>query len=208
MNFEKILVEKNDCDSKNGLIYSSWSITWEKLLLTYPDAQIEVLERIEENGNRLPYFGNDKIGYIVMVKITIPSRNNWTFTERLAIVDFKNQSIIKENDIDSRDICDTIQRCINKVIARVNIGLNVYQNDFSHIPQEKKIQQKPQTQKIDFEVYKQTLLDSKTEKDLKDNFSNAYKVKDAFTQEQMTELVNIKDNLKEELQTKEIQNIL
>ena len=137
MNFKKILLSKNDCDTKNNIIYSSWSVTWEKLLETFPDAQVDVLERIFEDGNRLPYFGNDKIGYMVMVKITIPSKNNWTFTERLAIVDIRNNSILKEEQIDSRDICDTIQRCINKVIARVNIGLNVYQKDFSDIPEKK-----------------------------------------------------------------------
>jgi hypothetical protein len=161
-NFTILPFGKDNISQKQqgGIIlsYSSWSYTWEKFITTYPYHKIVILQ--DSNGNK--YFGNDTIGYEVRVELFLydskqdyfDNKHWWNFIEPLAILDHTNEvqklvdynytkstkngpKTIKVYAFNIADINNTIQRCITKAIARTGIGLNVYQNDYSHIPEEK-----------------------------------------------------------------------
>lgn len=149
----EIKVEKKDTDTKDTgsmkLTYTAWQTAWKLLMQTYPQAVITTITRQDVDGNVFEFHGNESIGYCVYVRLQI-KEIGFDFTERLAILDNANnpQKIANYEFTNSRgklvkvaglcidDVCNTIQRCTVKVIARAGIGLNVYEGDFSDIKTE------------------------------------------------------------------------
>lgn len=145
--WKEVRIDKKDTESKKvgyqTQNYTAWQVAWRELMQHYPDAIITQLE----NANGMPYFGDEDIGYIVKVRLQIPSIN-FDFTEYLTILDSQNlpQFKVIKKFFDAKDtqktvypftaadICNTIQRCIVKATARAGIGLNVYEGDFSDVP--------------------------------------------------------------------------
>ena len=129
--------------------YTSWQHAWTLLMQNYQNAKITVLTRQDHDGNILEFHGNESIGYCVFVRLQI-EEIGFDFTERLAILDNANnpqiiadyefvnakKQTVKVCGLGMDDICNTIQRCTVKAIARAGIGLNVYQGDYSDIKDE------------------------------------------------------------------------
>lgn len=149
----EIKVEKKDTDTKDTgsmkLTYTAWQTAWKLLMQTYPQAVITTITRQDADGNVFEFHGNESIGYCVYVRLQI-KEIGFDFTERLAILDNANNPqkiadyeftnskgrLVKVAGLCIDDICNTIQRCTVKVIARAGIGLNVYEGDFSDIKSE------------------------------------------------------------------------
>jgi len=134
-DIELVEIAKNECGEKNGVLYASWASVWGKFITSAQNKNytFKIREKILDDGSFVEYFGNEEIGYSVYVDIY--KHDKLWFTERLAIMDFKNKpQFLKKNPFTIFDINNTIQRCITKGLARIGIGLNVYNGDFSHVP--------------------------------------------------------------------------
>lgn len=109
---------------KNGLTYLSWASAWAEVKKLYPDATYKVLHQIDERGNGRPWFTDDNSGW-VEVEVTIDGMSQ---TEMLAIMDFKNKSIQKDN-ITSADANKSVKRCLVKCLALFGLALHVYEGE-------------------------------------------------------------------------------
>lgn len=156
----EIKVSKKDTDTKDTgamrLTYTAWQTAWKLLMETYSNAKVVVVTRQDTNGNVLEFHGNDSIGYCVFVRLQI-EEIGFDFIERLAILDNANNPqkiadyeftnakgrVVKVAGLCIDDICNTIQRCTVKAIARAGIGLNVYEGDFTDIKTEYNIAKEP-----------------------------------------------------------------
>lgn len=98
-----------------GLNYLSWATAY-KLALTHdPGTTFKILE----NENGLPYFTDGK-RYFVKTSVTM-----FDETKRmiLPVMDNKHNAV---SDPDSRDINDSIMRCLVKNLALFGLGLCLY----------------------------------------------------------------------------------
>ena len=104
-------------DKKGGLTYLPWAWAWGKLLENYPDSTYEVYENIDS----LNYHHDGNTAW-VKTGVTVKGIE---LIEYLPIMDFKNNSIIKDR-ITSFDVNKAIQRSMTKAVARHGLGLYIY----------------------------------------------------------------------------------
>jgi len=104
-------------EKKNGLSYLSWAYAWGELKTLYPSAKRTVYETPEG----CIYHTDGKTCW-VKVGITIDGIEE---IEILSVLDYKNQAILLEN-VTSANVCNSIQRCGTKAIARHGLGLYIY----------------------------------------------------------------------------------
>ena len=116
--------------SKSNLSYLPWSSAWAEVKKRYPDANFRVIPQImDEGGNTRPWHDDGKTGW-VEVGVTI---NEQEIIEMLAIMDFKNKSIIADQ-ITSVDANKSIKRCLVKACAMHGLGLYIYEGE--ELPEE------------------------------------------------------------------------
>lgn len=126
-----------NCDSftekKNGLTYLSWAIAWRETIKIYPDATY----KIELNDDKIPMFGNAKLGYMVYTSVTINGLErimwlpvmdnaNKTMKDESYTYDTKFKKGVVVEAIDMFDINKTVMRCLTKNLAMFGLGVNVY----------------------------------------------------------------------------------
>jgi len=112
----------------NNLDYAPWANVWEEVLKFDDKAVFEVAE----TTNGFPAFINST-GGLVKVNVTIKgvTRSQW-----LALMSGYQHKAVPRNAITSRDVQDTIQRCLVKCVALFGLGLDLYQKD--GLPEQKK----------------------------------------------------------------------
>lgn len=123
------------------MTYIAWSIIADYMLRYYPDFTYKV---VKANGKDLLdddklYFGDDEIGYMVAVKVTVCGIERFGY---LPIIDSANKTIKlksytyinsfgKEKIVDALtmfEVNSTIMRCMVKVVAsQFGLGLSTYQ---------------------------------------------------------------------------------
>lgn len=110
--------------TKNGLSYLSWASALAEVKKIYPNMKYEVLHQVDANGNGRPWFTDDNSGW-VEVTVTIDGESQ---TEMLAIMDFKNKAIPKDN-ISSVDANKSIKRCLVKCLANFGLAMHIYEGE-------------------------------------------------------------------------------
>lgn len=116
-------IKEGDAKTKPGqgnLTYLSWASAWEQVLKVDAEADWEVVT--DASGN---LYHNDGKTCDVRVKLTI---GGLTRTMTLPVMDHRNNSITLEN-ITSRNVNDSIQRCLVKCCAKFGLGLSLYQGE-------------------------------------------------------------------------------
>ena len=106
-------------EKKNGLTYLSWSWAWAEFIKLYPSATYE----IKKNVNGLPYFGDDKLGYMVYTAVTV---DTVTHEMWLPVMDFKNKSMLQPTTF---DLNKAVMRCLTKNLAMFGLGLYIYSGE-------------------------------------------------------------------------------
>ena len=162
--WQEIKIDKADTKEKESKYkYASWQKAWKLLYTNFPYAKVSVISRTEADGNILQYHGNENIGYSVYVRIVV-DEIKFDFTECLCILDGANNAQkLKEYEFVDKygktkkvkafamdDVNNTIQRCTVKAIARLGIGLNVYENDYAEVDRKyEKIEESIQSSPIE-----------------------------------------------------------
>ena len=118
-HFEKLNgINVNDRTEKKGnLTYLSWTWAWGELMKNYPDST----SRVYEDANGMNYHTDGRTAW-VKCGVTVEGQE---VIEYLPVMDNRNNSIPLER-ITSRNVNDSIQRCITKAIARHGLGLYIY----------------------------------------------------------------------------------
>jgi hypothetical protein len=111
--------------TKGKLSYLSWSSAWAEVKKRYPLATYRIVPQImDELGNTRFWHTDGKTGW-VEVEVTIEDES---ISEVLAIMDFKNQSIVAD-DITSVDANKSLKRCLTKACAMHGLGLHIYNGE-------------------------------------------------------------------------------
>lgn len=105
-------------EKKGGLDYISWSNAWKLAMENDPEASFEIID--SELG--IPLFTDRGNVNLVKTKVTF---NGKTKSMTLPIMDNRNKAK-PYSAIDSRDVSDSIMRCLTKNIALFGIGLKLY----------------------------------------------------------------------------------
>lgn len=100
------------------LAYLNWATAWAKFAEIYPEGHIEILEH---DGD--PLWVSNGYGF---VKVRA-NACGFSYTEVFPIMQGGANDAVKIEEIDGRDVNDSIQRAITKVIARFGIGLYIYE---------------------------------------------------------------------------------
>lgn len=103
----------------NPLAYLNWAVAWRTMVSFYPDANYRVIET--ESGSPLW----DINGY-GMVKCAV-SAMGIEHVETFPIMQGGRNDSMKMEEIDGRDVNDSIQRGLTKAVARFGIGLYIYE---------------------------------------------------------------------------------
>ena len=111
------------------LSYLNWAVAWRTMLEVYPEANYGV---IEDNGS--PLWNVNGYG---MVKCYVEV-DGIRRVETFPIMQGGQNESMKVEEIDGRDINDSIQRGLTKAVARWGIGLYIYEGkiDAPKKPQE------------------------------------------------------------------------
>ena len=115
--------DKNDVDFKQvgygkDLAYLSWAVAWRKMKEIYPDANYRLVETVEGS----PLWNVNGYG---MLKCAV-SACGVEHVETFPIMDNKNNSVKIEN-VNGRDVNDSMQRGLTKAIARFGVGLYIFE---------------------------------------------------------------------------------
>lgn len=114
-------VNVNDHTEKKGrLTYLSWTWAWACVKERYPDANYTVYER----PDGVNYFTDGKTCW-VKVGVTI---NGLEHIEHLPVMDNLNKSI-QLDVVTSRNVNDSIKRCLTKACAMHGLGLYIYSGE-------------------------------------------------------------------------------
>lgn len=100
------------------LSYLNWAVAWRSFRETYPEGKAWV----EETPDGSPLWIVNGYGF---VKCGVEA-DGLKWVEVFPIMDNRNEAIKAEN-IDARDVNDSIQRGLTKAIARLGIGLYIYE---------------------------------------------------------------------------------
>lgn len=110
---------------KNNLSYLPWASAWEEIKKKYPDTTYEIIPQvIDSMGNKRFWHDDGRTGW-VEVCVTI---NGTSYTEELAIMDFRNKSI-PADQISSVDANKSLKRCLVKACALHGLGLYIYRGE-------------------------------------------------------------------------------
>ena len=140
-------------EKKNGLTYLSWGWAIGEVMKLDAEFSYEVLE----NENGLPYFYDEKTGYIVKTRMTILgiTRGMW-----LPVMDYKNQTMMNPKMF---DINKTIMRCLVKNIA-VCCGIGLYIYNGEDLPEQiEDVEKQAEKQEIKQKVVKSSSQEQKAE---------------------------------------------
>ena len=115
--------DKDDVDFKQvgygkDLAYLSWAVAWRKMKEFYPDANYRLVETVEGS----PLWNVNGYG---MLKCAV-SACGVEHVETFPIMDNKNNSVKIEN-VNGRDVNDSMQRGLTKAIARFGVGLYIFE---------------------------------------------------------------------------------
>lgn len=124
IRFDKTEIDYKEVGGGTKLAYLNWATAWAWFAKIYPDGHIEVIER---DGN--PLWDVNGFG-VIKVK---GEACGFSYTEVFPIMDNRNNAI-KTEAVDARDVNDSIQRAITKVIARFGIGLYIYEGKLDATP--------------------------------------------------------------------------
>lgn len=118
-----IRFDSKDIDEKpigNGgkLSYLNWAVAWRAFRETFPEGKAWV----EETPTGSPLWEINGYGF---VKCGVEA-DGIRWVEVFPIMDNRNEAI-QIGDIDARDVNDSIQRGLTKAIARLGIGLYIYE---------------------------------------------------------------------------------
>lgn len=184
------------------LNYLSWAWAWGELKKIYPYTTYEV-----EKFNGLPYVFDPFTGYMVYTKITI---ENITHEMWLPVIDGANKAM-KDKPYEYTttygkktceaatmfDINKTIMRCLVKNIAMFGLGLYIFAGE--DLPEDSEHEENSKKQvknEITFDAVKKKLLGSTTINELQINFKNCFNEKLLLKENEVSELINIKNNMK------------
>lgn len=113
-------------DKKSGqmvegkpLAYLNWAVAWRAMLEVYPDANYGVIENPEGS----PLWNVNGYGMVKCYVEAMGIRRVETFP----IMQGGRNDSMKTEEIDGRDVNDSIQRGLTKAIARWGIGLYIYE---------------------------------------------------------------------------------
>lgn len=101
------------------LAYLNWAVAWRSMLQVYPDAEFGV----DETAEGSPLWDVNGHG---MVKCWV-SAFGIRRTEVFPIMQGGQNDSMKLEEIDGRDVNDSIQRGLTKAIARWGVGLYIYE---------------------------------------------------------------------------------
>ena len=115
--------DESDIDFKQtgygkDLAYLSWAVAWRKMKEIYPDANYRLVETVEGS----PLWNVNGYG---MLKCAV-SAMGVEHVETFPVMDNKNNSVKIEN-VDGRDVNDSMQRGLTKAIARFGVGLYIFE---------------------------------------------------------------------------------
>ena len=115
--------DESDIDFKQtgygkDLAYLSWAVAWRKMKEIYPDANYRLVETVEGS----PLWNVNGYG---MLKCAV-SACGVEHVETFPVMDNKNNSVKTEN-VDGRDVNDSMQRGLTKAIARFGVGLYIFE---------------------------------------------------------------------------------
>ena len=115
--------DRSDIDFKQvgygkDLAYLSWAVAWRKMKEFYPDANYRLVETVDGS----PLWNVNGYG---MLKCAV-SACGVEHVETFPIMDNKNNSVKIEN-VDGRDVNDSMQRGLTKAIARFGVGLYIFE---------------------------------------------------------------------------------
>lgn len=115
--------DESDIDFKQtgygkDLAYLSWAVAWRKMKEIYPDANYRLVETVEGS----PLWNVNGYG---MLKCAV-SACGVEHVETFPVMDNKNNSVKIEN-VDGRDVNDSMQRGLTKAIARFGVGLYIFE---------------------------------------------------------------------------------
>ena len=180
---------KDKIEKKNGLSYLSWSLAWGELKKKHPTATYKIFEDKNENC----YFNDGKTGWVKTGVIV----ENIEHIEYLPIMDFRNKSIPVGN-ITSFDVNKAIKQSLTKEVERQRLGLYIYAGEDLPEGSEPKV--------LDFEEFKQALLDCVSFNELKSLWE--YNHKNFTIESEKKELENIKNAKKIELSQSDDSNLM
>jgi len=159
-------------EKKNGLSYLSWAWAVDVLLQNDPTATWEFPEP--------RYYGESMM---VFCDVTAFGK---TMKMHLPVMDLRNQAV---KNPDAVQINKAMMRCLAKCIATFGIGLYIFSGE--DLPSDV-------IDVVDTEPYKNQLINSQTESELKANWISAYKAF-ANNPSKQAELEKVKDERRKEL---------
>jgi hypothetical protein len=182
-------------EKKNGLSYLSWSWAWDIFKQNYPTATYEI---IKNPNSGLPYF-ESQAGAMVYTKVTA---DNITHEMWLPVMDGANKAMKHEaytyktrtgdkvcDAFSMTDVNKALMRCLVKNLAMFGLALYIYNGE--DLPSDV-------MDIVDTEPYKNQLINSQTEAELKANWIAAYKAF-ANNPSKQAELEKVKDERRKEL---------
>lgn len=149
-------VNVNDkVEKKNGLSYLSWAWAWQTLMEHYPESSFEM------HSEKFFPDGTAEVGVTVTVKKDDKSISRYMW---LPVIDHRNKAIQNPN---SFDINKNKMRCLVKCLGMFGLGLYIYAGE--DLPE---VEKNPP---FDFAAYEKTVVEAKTEDDLKKIFADAWR---------------------------------
>lgn len=117
------------------ITYLSWARAWGNVLKYYPDASYEVIK----NESNLPYFYDEKTGYMVYTRVTIKgiTREMWlpvmnSSNKAMKGEPYKYTTKKGERTVEAAtmfDINKSIMRCLAKNLAAFGLALYIYSKE-------------------------------------------------------------------------------
>lgn len=101
------------------LAYLSWAVAWRKMKEIYPDANYRLVETVEGS----PLWNVNGYG---MLKCAV-SACGVEHVETFPIMQGGQNESVKIEEVDGRDVNDSMQRGLTKAIARFGVGLYIFE---------------------------------------------------------------------------------
>lgn len=127
--------EKVENEYGKSNTYLSWARAWGLVQKYYPDASYEVIK----NENNLPYFFDEKTGYMVYTRVTIKgmTREMWlpvmnSSNKAMKGEPYKYSTKKGERTVEAAtmfDINKSIMRCLAKNLAAFGLALYIYSKE-------------------------------------------------------------------------------
>lgn len=181
-------------EQKNGLTYLSWAYAWMEFKKIYPDARYE----IKRNDDGLPYFYDEKTGYMVFTSIRADGEKHDMW---LPVMDANNHAMksepytirtkyreIRVEAATMFDVNKAVMRCLVINMAMFGLALYIYAGE--DLPEDKEEQI----------VTKKEELCGKVKRLLNDTNSDVELFFDWATQKFGREITHVNDMTEDELE--------